>query len=321
MSAATPDTLGLDPALEVPPAFAVFLPDVVQECMLELKAPDGSVTRAARTEQQVVQEMVDAWEVDRTTRLVTYQQQRKDIIEAIKLAQVQQAQVEAAAADIAAELRRIAEDEQKKLPQIPDITNAGMVPDAPTLRPCAHAVQSVLKRKAVKPQFFAEKVIRAQLAAGTHSADSDTFKYGDLVITLDGTGTSKSGDEAKVTLNFRDWVGLTKVFAACALTAGYRKAFCNAWVSLPLKLSHHDKYYNHEVYQDRCVIIYLHEIWAESWTMIAGHNADPSYPIFNPGLVSVNRLEKILKKVMNDETLALMLVLLSVLGLVFLDIC
>jgi hypothetical protein len=43
MSAATPDTLGLDPALEVPPAFAVFLPDVVQERMLELKAPDGSV--------------------------------------------------------------------------------------------------------------------------------------------------------------------------------------------------------------------------------------------------------------------------------------
>jgi hypothetical protein len=64
MSAATPDTLGLDPALEVPPAFAVFLPDVVQERMLELKLPDGSVTRAAHTEQQVVQEMVDAWEAN-----------------------------------------------------------------------------------------------------------------------------------------------------------------------------------------------------------------------------------------------------------------
>jgi hypothetical protein len=309
MSAATVNTLGLDPALEEPPAFAIFLPDVVQERMLELKAPDGSVTRAARTEQQVVQEMVDAWEANRAVRLATYQQRRKDIIDAIKLAQAQQAQADAeAAADAAAELRRLAEEEQKKLPQIPDITNAGMVPDTPTLRPCAHAVQSVVKRRPVKPQFFAEKVIRAQLAAGTHSADSDTFKYGDLVITLDGTSTNKSGDEAKAVLNFRDWVGLTKVFAACALTAGYRKSFCDAWVSLPLKLSHHDEYYNHEVYEDRCIIIYLHEVWNESWTMIAGHNADPLYPIFNPGLVSVNRLEKILKKLMQDETLAIMLV-------------
>jgi hypothetical protein len=42
--------------------------------------------------------------------------------------------------------------------------------------------------------------------------------------------------------------------------------------------------------------------------MIAGHNADPLYPIFNLGLVSVNHLEKILKKIMHDKTLALMLV-------------
>jgi hypothetical protein len=102
------------------------------------------------------------------------------------------------------------------------------------LRPFAHAVQSVAKCRLVKPQFFAEKVICAQLAAGTHSTDSDTFKYSDFVITLDGTNTNKSGNEAKATLNFRNWVGLTNVFAVCALTAGYRKAFCNAWVSLPL---------------------------------------------------------------------------------------
>jgi hypothetical protein len=176
------------------------------------------------------------------------------------------------------------------------------------LHPFAHAVQSVAKCRLVKPQFFAEKVICAQLAAGMHSTDSDTFKYSDFVITLDGTNTNKSGNEAKATLNFRNWVGLTKVFAVCALTAGYHKAFCNAWVSLPLKLLHHEEYYNHGVYQDHCVIVYLHKIWNKSWTMIAGHNADPLYPIFNLGLVSVNHLEKILKKIMHDKTLALMLV-------------
>jgi hypothetical protein len=100
------------------------------------------------------------------------------------------------------------------------------------------------------------------------------------------------------------------VLAACAISAGYQKVFCNAWVSLPLKLLHHDEYYNHKVYWDQCVLIYLHKIWNKSWTMIAGHNANLLYPIFNPGLVSENRLEKILNKVMKDKTLALMLVTL-----------
>jgi hypothetical protein len=42
--------------------------------------------------------MVDAWEANQTVCLATYQQQRKDIIKAIKLAQAQQAQVAAEAA-------------------------------------------------------------------------------------------------------------------------------------------------------------------------------------------------------------------------------
>jgi hypothetical protein len=52
MSAATPDTLGLDTALKVLPAFAIFLLDVVQEHMLELKAPDILVTCAAHTKHK-----------------------------------------------------------------------------------------------------------------------------------------------------------------------------------------------------------------------------------------------------------------------------
>jgi hypothetical protein len=66
---------------------------------------------------------------------------------------------------------------------------------------CAHTIQSVIGRRAVKPQFFAEKVIWAQLAVGMHSANSNTFKYRDMVITLDGTSTNKSSDKAKADIN------------------------------------------------------------------------------------------------------------------------
>jgi hypothetical protein len=301
---ATHNPLGRDPGLDEVPDFKVFMSDIIQDYMLEVRAADGSITRPARTEEQVIEELTQKWQVGHSARVADYKQRKKAMEEHMAAAQAKQAKDDAnAAADAAAELQRLADKDLKKLPRVPDITKAGLIPDRPTVCPCAYATGRVQSGKPVKPQYFAEAVIRAQYAAGTHGSDGEKLNLGEgVTITLDGSSTNKSGIE-KRKLSWADWVGLTNIFASVCLAAGYSKSYCKAWVGLPLKLSHWPEYFNHPVYENLPVLIYLSQVWDECWDMIAGYSANPNYRTFNPGAVSEARLKQILEKIMKDETL------------------
>jgi hypothetical protein len=126
--------LGPDPELETPPNFKIFMSDVIQECMLEVTVADSAVTRAVQTKDEVLQELTTKWEASRAVYVANYKQQKKVMEQNAAAAAAQKAKDNAAAtADSAAELQRLANEDLRKLPWVPNITKAGAIPDKPTV--------------------------------------------------------------------------------------------------------------------------------------------------------------------------------------------